>query len=133
MSTNCTDCIKNETGLDGLKICTNCQHWGKEHTQYPCSICDINHSAFQIFSGVGWKGCEMDNFGEMPIGLCPTCEKSLCDGSCNLWKACYINQLIKRGVNKEFAEETYSAGRDTHDFSCCPEDAADDELSYWGD
>ncbi|KKN02598.1 hypothetical protein LCGC14_1116010 [marine sediment metagenome] len=49
------------------------------------------------------------------------------------WKGLYIRQLIKRGIEKDFAWETYEAGRDFHDFLSCPEDSADDELSYWDD
>ena len=49
------------------------------------------------------------------------------------WKERYINQLIKRGLGKEFAKETYYAGYDDYDFLSDPEDAADEELSYWGE
>ena len=49
------------------------------------------------------------------------------------WKVSYIRQLAKRGIEKGFAEETYEAGIDCHDFTDCPEDAADNELSYWTD
>lgn len=50
-----------------------------------------------------------------------------------VWRVRYIKQLIKRGVEKEFAEETYDAGYGFYDLTDNPEDSADDELSYWID
>ena len=49
------------------------------------------------------------------------------------WRVRYINRLIIRGISNEFAKETYEAGIDDHDFLSDPEDAADEELSYWSD
>lgn len=46
------------------------------------------------------------------------------------WKKRYITQLIKLGLNKEEAEENYYSGYDGCN-SDSPEDAADDEISYW--
>lgn len=47
------------------------------------------------------------------------------------WKARYIRHLVKRGLLKKEAYENYKAGVSCHDLSFLPEDAADDELSYW--
>ena len=47
------------------------------------------------------------------------------------WKARYIRQLIKRGWTKGEAEENWKAGISDFDYLSSPEDAADDELSYY--
>lgn len=50
------------------------------------------------------------------------------------WKKRYKAQLIESaGITSKFAEETYQAGLDNHDFKDDPEDAALMELSYWND
>jgi len=49
------------------------------------------------------------------------------------WKERYIVQLVKGGLDKESAEDTYLAGLDCHDFAGCPEGAAEGELSYWNE
>jgi len=49
------------------------------------------------------------------------------------WSVKYINRLIDRGIDKEFAVETYFAGIDNHDYNENPIDMADDELSYFED
>jgi len=48
------------------------------------------------------------------------------------WRERYIKQLIKRGLDSDFAVDTYNAGI-PHDQEFDPEDAANDELSYWTD
>lgn len=47
------------------------------------------------------------------------------------WRQAYINRLMERGIDRELAEDTYDAGHDSHDLDDDPEDAADEELSYW--
>ena len=47
------------------------------------------------------------------------------------WKERYIAHLVKAGVEQGFAEATYEAGI-PHDQTCDPEEAADIEMSYWG-
>jgi hypothetical protein len=49
------------------------------------------------------------------------------------WKCRYIDRLMARGLDREMAEATAVAGQDDFDYEDSPEEAADDELSYWGD
>ena len=46
------------------------------------------------------------------------------------WKTRYIDQLIKRGLEKEIAEEAYEADYNHYSYSN-PEDVADYRFVYW--
>ena len=48
------------------------------------------------------------------------------------WRDRYIKELTTCGLSEFLAIETYDAGC-PHDQGSEPEDAACDELSYWGD
>jgi hypothetical protein len=48
------------------------------------------------------------------------------------WREAYIQRLVDRGVMHQEAVECYEAG-DDYDYASDPEDAADEELSYWSD
>ena len=47
------------------------------------------------------------------------------------WLDRFEQQLIFRGVDKEFAKATRDASSEDIDLTYDPEDAADDEMSYW--
>lgn len=51
------------------------------------------------------------------------------------WHRKYVQRLIDQYAFTEAdAEEVYKAGSDDHDYEeSDPEDAADEEMSYWGD
>lgn len=49
------------------------------------------------------------------------------------WRDAYIARLVERGVSEAFAAATFDANAEGHDFDSDPIEAADDELSYWGD
>jgi len=50
------------------------------------------------------------------------------------WRKAYIERLVSRGVDQKLAEETFAGmSPDDYDLDDCPEQAADDELSYWDD
>lgn len=48
------------------------------------------------------------------------------------WHKRYIAQLQSRGLTETFAKATLEAGMGHYDYTDCPEDAADEELSCWG-
>ena len=45
------------------------------------------------------------------------------------YKRLYVGRMVARGVDQEDAEACFEAGEIDYDTN--PEDAADDELSYW--
>ncbi len=47
------------------------------------------------------------------------------------WHGLYVVRLIERGLTVGEAIGTMTAGLKDHDYTYDPEDAADDELSYW--
>jgi len=47
------------------------------------------------------------------------------------WHQAYVQRLVDRGLDRAFAEETFEAGKDDHDWVSDPVDAADDELYCW--
>lgn len=49
------------------------------------------------------------------------------------WHTRFMAQLMRRGLEKEEAEDTLAGNMGAHDYENSPEDAADDELSYWTD
>jgi len=51
----------------------------------------------------------------------------------NAWHDAYVDQLVKRGLDRKFAEETLDAGMGGYDYDDNPADAANEELSYWSE
>ena len=52
----------------------------------------------------------------------------------NIWKERYIKRLMDHyKFDREFAEDMFKAGEGDHDYSESPEDACDEEMSYWPD
>ena len=49
------------------------------------------------------------------------------------WRERYINRMVHRGVDRDFAIVEYEGGLDDHDYDEDPEHCADEELSYWQD
>ena len=47
------------------------------------------------------------------------------------WKDRYIDRLVEMGLDRKSARNSYNAGIDSHDYDDSPEDAADDDASYW--
>jgi hypothetical protein len=47
------------------------------------------------------------------------------------WKARYVARMVACGVDAEGAVACFEAGSDDHDYDSNPEEAADDEMSYW--
>lgn len=49
------------------------------------------------------------------------------------WRKRYVQRLIDHyAFTKANADEVYQAGADDHDYEDNPEDAADEEISNWG-
>lgn len=53
------------------------------------------------------------------------------DDKRDAWALRYVARFVERGVPLRFALESYRAAADDHDFDDDPEQAADDEMSYW--
>ena len=52
----------------------------------------------------------------------------------DLWHECYIERLMeKAALTEEQAKDVLEAGMGDYDYDGNPYDAADDELSYWGE
>lgn len=51
----------------------------------------------------------------------------------NAWHDAYVDQLVKRGLDRLFAEQTLDAGMGTYDYDDDPAEAADEELSVWSE
>jgi hypothetical protein len=49
------------------------------------------------------------------------------------WRERYIDRMVFRGVDRDFAVEVYQAAIDDHEYDEDPEHSADEELSCWGD
>lgn len=49
------------------------------------------------------------------------------------WKLRYIKRMADRGIDPRDAALCCDAGASDHDYTSSPEDAADDEMSYWTD
>lgn len=47
------------------------------------------------------------------------------------WHKRFKAQLVKRGVDKKFAQACLKAGMPDFDYDDSPKDAAEDEMSYW--
>jgi len=47
------------------------------------------------------------------------------------WMGRYVAQMVKRGIHPDDAWRSVRAG--DHDYTDSPEDAADEELTYWDD
>ena len=47
------------------------------------------------------------------------------------YKQLYVGRMVARGIDQRDAEACFEAG--DIDYDTNPEDAADDELSYWSD
>jgi len=54
------------------------------------------------------------------------------DDKKDAWALRYCARFIELGIPLHVALDTYRSA-DEHDFEGSPEDAADSELSYWGD
>ncbi len=49
------------------------------------------------------------------------------------WRESYISFMVRRGVDRQHAEENYAAGESEFDFEDDPEDWADAEMDCWTD
>lgn len=49
------------------------------------------------------------------------------------WHERYVSRMVANGVDRESAKEALQAGIGGYDYAYSPEDAADDEMSYWSD
>lgn len=50
-----------------------------------------------------------------------------------VWHSRYLERLTVRGLSCDEAWDALKAGMGEHDYDECPEDMADDELSYWSE
>lgn len=49
------------------------------------------------------------------------------------WHDKFVFQLVSRGLDQEEALDTLDGNMGDYDYESDPEDAADEELSYWTD